>query len=133
MDTEKKELLYHAVILDSAGNFRTESFDSVEALALRLKHLIDTDVSVSCFMGKRLAISKPPFRYLLTPDANVALYDVPENPEPDDTGYLGVDPAHLESPPEIVAPQQQAENEFFSDSTDEVMSIFDDPLPDPDA
>lgn len=130
---EEKKPNFHAAVLDSDGVFRVESFASVSELVQRLKQLIDTDVSVACFSGERLAISKPPFRYLLTPEENIALYDVPEEPEPDDTGYLGVDPAHLESPPEIPTARQQAENEFFSDDTDDVASIFDEPLPDPDA
>jgi len=124
---------FHAVVLDSEGVFRVESFTTLEELVGRLKQLIDTDVSVACFSGERLAISKPPFRYLLTPHASVALYDVPEELEPDDTGYLGVDPAHLESPPAIPTSRAQSENEFFADEGDEVGNIFDDPMPDPDA
>lgn len=129
----KNPLRFHAAVLDSAGLFNVESFDTAVELAQRLKQLIDTDVSVACFSGERLLISKPPFRYLLTPEENIALYDVPKELEPDDTGYLGVDPAHLESPPEIPPARQQAENEFFSDDADDIASIFDEPMPDPDA
>lgn len=128
-------VLYHAVILQHDGNFVTETFATLPELATRLKTLIDKDVSVSCFKGTRLQISKPPYRYLITPDANIALWDVPETIEPDDTGYLGVDPAHLEGPPQIAQPQADPDtqpDEFFSDDTIEARNIFDDALPDPD-
>lgn len=124
---------FHAVVLDSEGVFRVESFTAIEELAQRLKQLIDTDVSVACFSGSRLAISKPPYRYLLTPEGNVALFDVPEELEPDDTGYLGVDPAHLESPPVLPTSRPQSDNEFFSDASEEIGNIFDEAMPDPDA
>jgi hypothetical protein len=135
MEENKEEPQYHVVILHANGDFATESFPSAAALALRLRELIDRDVSVSCFKGARLKISKPPYRYLLTPDANIALYDVPENPEPDDTGYLGVDPVHLEGPPQIKSAtiNTAQPDEFFSDDTHEIRNIFDDALPDPDA
>lgn len=137
MSEEKQEDIYHAVILQATGDFVTESFPDVGALAARMKALIDRDVSVSCFKGSRLKISKPPYRYLMTPDENVALYDVPAAPEPDDTGYLGVDPAHLEDPPQLQSPTVNQPNvapdEFFSDYTNEIRNVFDDALPDPDA
>lgn len=128
------ETLYHVTILHHNGDFATESFQTLPELVARLKELIDRDVSVSCFKGSRLRISKPPFRYLLTPEANVALYDIPEEIEPDDTGYLGVDPAHLEGPPQIAQPVEPTTqpDEFFSDDTIEARNIFDDALPDPD-
>jgi hypothetical protein len=72
---------------------------------------------------------------LLTPGNSIALYDLPAEPEPDDTGYLGVDPAHLEGPPQIKTPASdpQQPDEFFSDNSHEIRNIFDDALPDPDA
>lgn len=127
---------YHVVILTHDGSFITESFDTLPDLVARLKTLIDRDVSVSCFKGRRLQISKPPYRYLLTPESNVPLWDVPENVEPDDSGYLGVDPAHLEGPPQITPPtisQAAQPDEFFSDESSEMRNVFDDLLPDPDA
>ena len=133
---EETENIYHAVILQHDGDFITESFADLPTLAARLKELIDRDVSVSCFKGARLRISKPPYRYLLTPDGNVPLYEVPADLEPDDTGYLGVDPTHLEGPPQVhtpnVSPTAQPDD-FFSDDTSEIKNIFDDVLPDPDA
>ena len=135
MEETKEEPQYHVVILHANGDFATESFPNAQATAVRLRELIDRDVSVSCFKGERLKISKPPYRYLLTPDANIALYDVPENPEPDDTGYLGVDPIHLEGPPQIKSAtiSTAQPDEFFSDNTNEIRNIFDDALPDPDS
>lgn len=133
---EDTENIYHAVILQHNGDFVTESFSDLAALTFRLKELIDRDVSVSCFKGARLRISKPPYRYLLTPDENVPLYEVPTDLEPDDTGYLGVDPAHLEDPPQVQTPNMSPAaqpDEFFSDDTSEIRNIFDDALPDPDA
>lgn len=126
---------YHASILLPNGDFVVETFSSATALAHRLKELIDRDVSVHCFFGDRMQISKPPYRYLMTPEGNVALYDVPEELEPDDTGYLGVDPAHLEGPPQIkFTPEQTTQpDEFFSDDSNEIRNVFDDALPDPDA
>ena len=62
---------------------------------------------------------------------------MPAAPEPDDTGYLGVDPAHLEDPPQLQSPTVNQPNvapdEFFSDYTNEIRNVFDDALPDPDA
>jgi hypothetical protein len=71
----------------------------------------------------------------MTPEENIPLYNVPEEPEPDDTGYLGVDPAHLEDPTPLQTPPAQITqpDEFFSDDTNEIRNIFDDALPDPDA
>lgn len=127
---------YHAAILLPTGDFVVETFSTPENLASRLKELIDRDVSVYCFSGDRLPISKPPYRYLMTPEYNVALYDVPETPEPDASGYLGVDPIHLEGPPQLKLPAEQTTtqpDEFFSDDTGEIRNVFDDVLPDPDA
>lgn len=126
---------YHAAILLPNGDFVVETFESAADLAVRLKTLVDRDASVYCFSGDRLQISKPPYRYLMTPKENIPLYDVPAEPEPDDTGYLGVDPAHLEAPPQLQAPSAQITqpDEFFSDDTNEIRNVFDDALPDPDA
>jgi len=77
------------------------------------------------------------FLGLLTKDANIPLYDVPDSPEPDDTGYLGVDPIHLEAPPEIKSPNAAKSSvnsgDFFSDEDDNSLNVFDSVLPDPDS
>lgn len=129
---------FYASVLHSDGRFLTEEFDDIDALVARLKNLIDQDVSVSCFMGARLPISKPPFRHLLTPGGAKPLFDVPQSLEPDDTGYLGVDPINLQDPPQLKMPAQSRSNaggpdEFFDDSDDKVLGVFDDVLPDPDS
>ena len=129
---------YFAVVLHSDGAFVTEQFDSVAALVARLRELVDKDVSVACFTGARLAISKPPLRYLMTPEGNHALFEVPQEPEPDDTGYLGVDPIHMEDPPQLKMPQAarpgtDMPDEFFGDNNDNVIGVFDNVLPDPDS
>lgn len=131
---------FFAVVLHSDGAFTTEQFSSVAALVARLRELVDKDVSVSCFSGTRLQISKPPLRYLMTPEENYALFEVPETPEPDDTGYLGVDPIHMGDPPQLkTSPAARAAagpntpDEFFDDSNDNVMGVFDNVLPDPDS
>lgn len=129
---------FYVVVLHSDGRFSTEEFDDVDVLVARLKALIDQDVSVSCFQGSRLPISKPPFRHLLTPWGAKPLFDVPQELEPDDTGYLGVDPINLQDPPQLKMPNANrpapgSPDEFFDDSEDKVLGVFDDVLPDPDS
>lgn len=129
---------FYAVILTSDGVFTTEEFETREALVVRLKQLIDQDVSVACFSGVRLAISKPPLRHLLTPWGNDPLFELPEELEPDETGYLGVDPIALQDPPSLKMPTQNrpapgASDEFFDDSNDSALGVFDSVLPDPDS
>ena len=134
-DAQPEVYHYHVVILQHNGDFVTESFVTVQELAQRLRELIDRDVSVACFKGDRLKISKPPFRYLMTADETVPLWDTPENIEADETGYMGVDPVYLEGPPQIHTPTQQSAaqpDEFFTDDTSQVRNVFDDLLPDPD-
>ena len=129
--------LFYAVVLHADGTFATEQFESVELLAARLKELINHDVSVSCFTGARLHVSKPPMRYLITPAGNVPLFDTDPAIEPDDSGYLGVDPAHLEDPPQLTVPPvgrpTPATDEFFSDDEGDAINLFDNALPDPDS
>jgi hypothetical protein len=129
---------YYAVILSPEGDFNVEAFDTLEKLTARLKELVNKDVSVFSFAGVRLNISKPPFRHLLTPWGNMPLFDVATDAlEPDETGYLGVDPIHLESPPEIktpAAPKSSVNSgDFFSDEDDGSLNVFDSVLPDPDS
>lgn len=129
---------YYAAILTHDGEFKVEDFDSLAALVVRLKELVDKDVSVFSFAGVRLNISKPPFRHLLTPWGNLPLFDIQSDKlEPDDTGYLGVDPVHLEAPPEIKTPGAQKSSvnsgDFFSDEDDGALNVFDGVLPDPDS
>ena len=136
-ETLPTEKLY-AAILHPDGTFATEAFETIEAMAARLKELVNRDVSVACFSGSRLNISKPPMRYLMTPTGNIPLFDTEPVIEPDETGYLGVDPAHLEPPPQLSVPSvgkpvQPANDEFFSDDDADAINIFDGALPDPDA
>lgn len=127
---------FHVVILQPDGEFSAESFATAEELAAKLKTFINCDVSVTCYQGVRLNISKPPLRHLMTPDGNIPLFDVAQTIEPDETGYLGVDPTHLEDPPQLSVPAAQKggalPDEFFSDEDGEAISIFDSALPDPD-
>lgn len=136
MSDAQEIVLYHAVILQADGSFTAEVFESADALAARLKTLINRDVSVACYRGQRLNVSKPPMRYLMTPSGNIPLFDAAAEIEPDDTGYLGVDPAHLEEPPQLGVTGSQksgvAPDEFFSDDDGETINIFDNALPDPD-
>lgn len=129
---------YYAAILTADGDFKVEEFSERDALVVRLKELVDRDVSVFSFAGVRLPISKPPFRHLLTPWGNIPLFDIPKDSlEPDDSGYMGVDPIHLESPPEIKSPTTQKSSvnagDFFSDEDDGSLNVFDGVLPDPDS
>ena len=129
---------YYAVVLHIDGTLAAEEFETEQELVARLKALVDRDVSVFSFSGSRLHISKPPFRHLLTAAGPIPLFDIPkENFEPDETGYLGVDPAHLEDPPEIKTPgvnkSSTPTNEFFSDDDENVINVFDNILPDPDS
>lgn len=127
----------HAVIMNSDGDLTVESMASFAALAIRLRELLDKDVSVFAFSGERLHVSKPPLRYLMTPDGNIPLFDVKaDNIEPDDTGYLGIDPIHFEAPPQIKiqsAKPAPAADEFFDDNNDDTIGVFDSILPDPDS
>lgn len=128
---------YYAAILHADGTYAVEEFDELDKLAARLRELIDRDVSVFTFAGLRLQISKPPFRHLLTPWGNLPLYSAPDaDLEPDDTGYLGVDPIHLEDPPEIKTPtisRASQSDDFFPEDNENVMNVFDSILPDPDS
>lgn len=132
------EVRYFAVVLHSDGKFITEEFASVAALVIRLRELVDRDVSVSCFQGAHLPISKPPMRHLMTPEENYPLFELPSELEADDSGYLGVDPIHLGDPAQVRMPQgarpaANAPDEFFDDSNDNVLGVFDNVLPDPDS
>lgn len=129
---------YYAAVLYADGKYAVEEFEELPALAARLQELINRDVSVFTFAGVRLQISKPPFRHLLTPWGNLPLFKAPDaDLEPDETGYLGLDPVHLEDPPEIKAPKvakaSNAADEFFQEDSDNVMNVFDSLLPDPDS
>lgn len=129
---------YYVVILTAEGDTRVEDFATAEELAARLKTLVDRDVSVFPFFGERLHISKPPFRHLMTTAGNIALYDAPTDKlEPDDSGYLGIDPIHFEGPAQIKVPTTRqpdgTADEFFDDAAEDVTNIFDSILPDPDA
>lgn len=141
-DAENKDVPqpgnYYAAILHSDGTYIVEEFDALDKLATRLRELIDRDVSVFTFAGLRLQISKPPFRHLLTPWGNMPLFTAPDAElEPDDSGYLGIDPIHLEDPPEIAVPKaprtSSQSDDFFPEDTDNVMNVFDSILPDPDS
>jgi hypothetical protein len=130
--------LYYAVVLRADGELGVETFETRDELVTRLKELIDRDVTVFSFAGRQLKVSKPPFRHLLTPWGNLPLFDIPkDNFEPDDTGYLGIDPTHLESPPEIKAPGAHKSSvnttDLFADEDDQSINVFDSILPDPDS
>lgn len=130
-----EKISFHAAILQSDGTYFTESFETLPELVARLKELIDKDVSVFSFAGARLHTSKPPFRHLLTPWGNHPLFDVPEALEPDDTGYLGVDPIGFAAPPEIKTPSARpaaSPDDLFADDAGGAMGVFDSVLPDPD-
>jgi hypothetical protein len=138
MTEEQQPQLFHIAILHSDGTFGVEVFMAVEEAAARLRELVNKDVSVACFKGVRLNVSKPPMRYLMTPDGNIPLFDTDPVIEPDDTGYLGLDPAHLEDPPQLAVPPvgrpTTASDEFFSDDDEgNAINIFDSALPDPDS
>ena len=127
---------FYAAILYPDGDYACESFDALAALVDRLKQLIDKDVSVFTFAGAQLKVSKPPFRHLLTPWGAQPLFDVvADKLEPDDSGYLGLDPIHLADPPEIKATQNNSgdADEFFDDNSSPMMGVFDSALPDPDS
>ena len=131
-----EKISFHLAVLQPDGSYFTESFDTLPALVTRLKELVDKDVSVFSFVGPRMHISKPPFRHLLTPWGNHALYDVPDALEPDNTGYLGVDPIGLSAPAEIKPTaqfRQQHTQDIFSDDGGVGLNVFDDVLPHPDS
>jgi len=130
---------FYVVVFTADGDTRVEEFETAELLAERLRALVDHDVSVFPFAGQRLQISKPPFRHLMTPAGNFPLFTVQSDKlEPDDTGYLGVDPIYFEGPPQIksqpIKNPDGGADEFFDDNADaDVTGIFDNILPDPDA
>lgn len=128
---------FYASVLTPDGAYSVQEFDTLEALQERLADLVDKDVTVFSFAGVQLKVSKPPFRHLLTPWGAKPLFTVPtDNFEEDETGYLGLDPVHLEAPPQVRVPTTKqpsaAADEFFSDDGDNVTNIFDTILPDPD-
>lgn len=126
---------FFATILHPDGEYECRVFESLKKLVECVKSLVDKDVSVFTFAGAQLKISKPPFRHLLTPWGEHALFDVPTTFEPDDTGYLGVDPILMADPPQIKEPKQTAANgdEFFDDDVSQELGVFDNALPDPDS
>jgi hypothetical protein len=131
------ELKFYAAVLTATGEYTVQTFDTLDALTARVAELVDRDVTVFSFVGQQLKVSKPPFRHLLTPWGAKPLFAIPENLEPDDTGYLGVDPVHLESPPELPTAKNinkaESGDEFFSDDDDNVLDVFNKILPDPDS
>jgi hypothetical protein len=131
----EREDKFYACLLNHEGQFSVEEFATLEELQIRLTALIDQDVSVFSFVGAQLKISKPPFRHLLTPWGAKPLFVVPTDElEPDDTGYLGVDPVHFEAPPQVRMPQRAApeDDDVFFGQDDKVTGMFDGVLPDPD-
>lgn len=123
------------VILTPDGEFKTEIFSTLDELTARLTELVDKDVSVSCFAGIQLPVSKPPFRHLMTPWGNKPLFAAPTGElEADDSGYLGVDPIHVFPPSSIQAPvkARPPEDEFFDDEVSDTIDVFNRILPDPD-
>lgn len=126
---------FFATILHPDGEYECRTFESLKKLVECVKSLVDKDVSVFAFAGAQLKVSKPPFRHLLTPWGEHALFDVPTTFEPDDTGYLGVDPILMADPPQIKEPKQaaNADDEFFDDDSSQEMGVFDNALPDPDS
>jgi hypothetical protein len=136
-DKQLKEIKFYAAILYPDGEYKVEQFDTPDALANRLKSLVDKDVSVFNFAGVQLKVSRPPFRHLLTPWGAKPLFDSNTTElEPDDTGYLGADFIHLSDPPPLSVPKQNkagGNDEFFDDKEDAGMGVFDDILPDPDS
>lgn len=131
------ELKFYAAVLTADGDYTVHTFDTLEALTAQVAELVDKDVTVFSFVGQQLKVSKPPFRHMLTPWGPKPLFAIPETLEPDDTGYLGVDPIHLESPAELPAPRNinkaESGDEFFSDDDDNVLDVFNKILPDPDS
>mgnify|MGYP006281432709 CR=1 FL=1 len=129
------DIKYYAAILYPDGEYRVEQFDTEEALAEKLKSLVDKDVSVFNFAGVQLKVSKPPFRHLLTPWGSTPLFEAGAELEPDESGYLGVDPIHLAEPPQLSAPRakQSQDDDFFDDKDDNSLGVFDNVLPDPDS
>lgn len=138
-ESEKPKLdtiAYYAAVLQATGLYSVESFETLDELTERLRELMDQDVSVFCFAGAQLKISKLPFRHLLTPWGAIKLFDIPpaDALEEDETGYLGFDPVHLESAPELNVKPKQSQpmgDEFFTDPT-ATDALFNDVLPDPD-
>lgn len=131
------DIKFYAVVLNAAGEYGVETFDTLEELRARMAALVDHDVSAFSFVGQQLKISKPPYRHLLTPWGDKPLFAIPETLEPDDTGYLGADPTHLEEPPEMTAPRRpgvaNSDAEFFADDDDNTFNVFDRMMPDPDS
>jgi hypothetical protein len=133
-------VMFYAAVVHPTGEYRTHEFLTIVELSDFVRGLIDRDVSVFCFAGAQLKISKPPLRYLLTPwGPPQPLFEMPKvgELEEDDTGYLGIDPIHFEEPPQIKmptrsAPQAPVADEFFADDDSGGLDIFDGILPDPD-
>lgn len=131
------DIKFYAVVLNAAGDYFVETFNTLEDLQARMAALVDSDVSAFSFVGQQLKVSKPPYRHLLTPWGDKPLFSIPETLEPDESGYLGADPAHLEAPPEIQTNRRpgmaSGDEEFFPEDNDNTFNVFDRMLPDPDS
>lgn len=133
------KISFHAAVLNHDGAYFTQEFATLDELVAYIKTRIDQDVSVFAFRGERLRVSKGPLRYLLVPGSDpIALYETPEELEPDDTGYLGVDPINLSDPPQLRVPAAgrpttAQQDEFFDSDSGNILGAFDDALPDPDS
>lgn len=131
------EIKFYAVVLNAAGDYFVETFDTLDDLRARMAALVDSDVSAFSFVGQQLKVSKPPYRHLLTPWGDKPLFEIPETLEPDESGYLGADPTHLEAPPEMPVQRRPGvaagDDEFFPEDNDNAFNVFDRMLPDPDS
>jgi len=131
------DIKFYAVVLNAAGDYAVEAFDTLDALRARMAELVDSDVSAFSFVGQQLKVSKPPYRHLLTPWGDKPLFTIPDTLEPDDSGYLGADPTHLAPPLELPAARRPAvaggDEEFFPDADDNTFNVFDRLMPDPDS
>jgi hypothetical protein len=79
-------------IVPEEGILRHEVFTAEEALLTRVRELLDgsQEVAVSISFGYRLAISKPPLRYLVAPWGNIPLFDpLPQQLQLEEDGFLG--------------------------------------------
>lgn len=131
------DIKFYAVVLNAEGDYGVEVFNTLEELRARMAALVDSDVSAFSFVGQQLKVSKPPYRHLLTPWGDKPLFSIPETLEPDESGYLGADPVHLEEPPDLPVQRRPgvagSDAEFFSDDNENTFNVFDSMMPDPDS
>jgi hypothetical protein len=107
---------FHLIVAPEDDMPSMETFEDIDAVRTRLQELDGQRVMVWAFAGFRMKITNPPFRYLMTPVGQLPLFDMPDNPEDEESDPWLADgaPVALEEGEEVEAeeePETPAEEE----------------------